>query len=499
MIRSVATSLFRALALAAALCVIQVGTPGLERSAVADGKSEWVFQGSPLEKFMTGKFASADVPKEAAQAEPEKQTLPKKTEAAGRQAEQKNKEQPLKKGSDVAPTTPSSESGPGSQHEESQDKDKSDVSALLARSKALAEKGKLASALTNYALAIGRATEAKNKKLTAVALHGAAQASYDLGKPAEASKYIRRAIALNQELKNARARSLDYLLAGRIDLALSKPEAALQSLSEAQKILPKSESGALPMLLENKGKCFLKLLRYSDALKELTRAQSLVAREGNELEAARLSVMIGEIYVSRSEYRAAAPHFSKAKDAYKKGQRNRELGETLYRIAYVHQMLGDLKGAQRIAREGESLLSADGDTGAGALPLLVRGSQAYREGKVNKAAQDLTTALRLCEKSGDRMMEARIRLALAQVQLDCSRVNSALELAGKALTDFRSLSSTGGEAASLLFVGKVYYRQGYVQKGLEYSQEAAKLSKKIGDRKHTIEACILLADIRRVR
>lgn len=497
MIRSVATSLFHALALAGALCVIQAGAQAFERSAHADGLSDRIFQGSPLETFMSGKLAAADVPKGAVHAEKEPQSPQTDSRAETQQEEQKADAEPSPSSSEATPAEPVSQSKPRSQHEGSRDTGDSEVtiSVLLNRGKELAAQGNHESALAKYALAIGKATEGKDKKLTAAALHGAAQASYDLGNPADAMKYISRAVALNQELKNARARSLDYLLAGRIYLALSKPDIALQSLAEAQKILPMSESAAMPVLLENKASCLLKLLRYSDALKELTRAQSLRTKEGNEIEAARLSIMIGETYVSRSDYRAATPHFAKAKEIYKKHKRNRDLGETLYRIAYVHQMLGDLKGAERIAREGQSLIGSDGDTGAGALPLLVRGTQAYREGNVNKAAKDLTAALRMCERSGNRMMEARIRLTLARVQLDCSRPTSALELAGKALADFRGLSSIGGEASALLFIGKVYYRQGYVQKALEYSEEAVKLGKRIGDRDHTIQACILLADI----
>lgn len=496
MIHTVAKHLVYAVALVGALLCIQMGISGLERAAFAGSFSDRVFQGTPIETFMSGKLASVDVPRASLQ-ESKEESSPQDSG----QPEAEHKDQPHDTQSALSDADTSTSPPPCAPSEPSASEkvpcqpDSVDISTLVSQAEALAQEGKHAAALEKYSVAVERATEEKNKKLAATALRGSAQAAYDLGNPGDALAYIQQAIAVNQELKNAKARSLDYLLAGRIYLALSKPGAALQSLDEAQKILPVSESAAMPVLLENKGTCLLQLLRYSDALRELTRAHSLRVKEGSQVESAGLSLRIGEIHVSRSEYRLAVSYFARAKEIYKTRNYGRELGETLYRIAYVHQMLGDFKTAEQAAREGQTVLRTDRGTGGSALPLLVRGTRAYREGRVNQAAQDLAAALRFCEKSGDRMMEARIRLTLAQVQLDCSRSASALELAGKSLVDFRSLSAIGGEASALLFIGKVYYRQGFVQKALEYAQEAARLGKKIGDRDHAVQACILMADI----
>jgi CHAT domain-containing protein/Tfp pilus assembly protein PilF len=496
MIRTVPKSLFYAVVLASALCCALPRVPGIEQAAFAGSLDDQVFRGTPVETFMSGKLASVDIPRTSLRESKEEVSSQGSSKPGAEEQKQPHDTGPDRSVSGTGPSTrPSTSSELSSPEKAPCQPHSSDIATLISQAEALAGDGKHAAALAKYTAAVSKATEEKNKKLTATALRGAAQAAYTLGKPGDALSQIQRAIAINQELKNARARSLDYLLAGRVYLALSKPGAALQSFDEAQKILPVSESAAMPVLLENKGTCLVRLLRYSDALKVLARAYGLRVKEGNEVESARLSVQIGEIHVSRSEYRLAVPYFAKAKEIYKKLNRSRELGGTLYRIAYVHQMLGDLKTAEEAAQEGQSLLPTDREAGVSALPLLVRGTRAYRDGKVNQAGQDLAAALRLCEKSGDRMMGARIRLTLAQVQLDCSRPGSALELAGKSLADFRSLSSVSGEASALLFIGKVYFRQGFVQKALEYAQEASKLGKKIGDRDHAIEACILLADI----
>lgn len=525
MIRKLTKHLLRAAALSGAVCLVSVHCAGIRGVAVAE-PAEPVFQGTLVETFMAGKPPDTTSPSDfgesatgaglgpaesgacgtdaqGSDAAPGRPAIPDQTESWRNQAGASNQEEK----EDGQPATGETEAQTASEVGTSQpaatpDRSKSvpqegtaDLPTLLKEAQELLDKGEHSSALAIFERVIDGTKREKDGKITAAARHGAAQALHALGKPNEALEHVQLAIVLNQQLKNARARSRDYLLAGSIYMSLSKPDIALQSFEEAQKILPVSESAVLPGLLEKKGLCYLSLLRYGDALKELTRAHSAAVKEGNQTEAARLSVSIGELLVARSDYRAALSHFTKAKEVYKSEHRQRELGETLYRIAYVSQMLGDLKAADQCAEEGQALLTENGQVGGGALPLLVRGMRAYREGRMNQASRDLTAALRLCEKTGDRMMQARIRLSLAEVQLDSSRSGSALELAGKSLADFRSLSAIGGEAYALHFIGKVYYRQGFVQKALEYAEEAVSLGKRIGDRDNATQACILLADI----
>ena len=94
-----------------------------------------------------------------------------------------------------------------------------------------------------------------------------------------------------------------------------------------------------------------------------------------------------------------------------------------------------------------------------------------------------------------RIMAARTRLALATVELDRAGFQSALELAGQALDQFRNLSSIGGEVESLLLIGEVYFRQGFVQKALSYNQDALSAAKKINDRNKLCAARILAVEI----
>ena len=366
---------------------------------------------------------------------------------------------------------------------------------LLKQAAELEKNGKHAGALAKYASALKMASDSKDQKLAAAALRGAAKASFSLGKDKDALAYVNRSITINQSLKNAKERSLDLILCGRILIAQANHAAALESFQDAAKILPVSEATELPGLLEDTASCLLRLNRPSEALAALNRALPLSAKQGNEAESARLNLFAGDIHVSRADYATARTHYKKAEKIYRDLKQKKELGETLFRCAYLDQMLGDVKSAQEAVEEGQGLLAGETDTRIAALPLLVKGMKAHREGNIIQALKDLSSALNGYEAAGDAVMAARVRLNLGNLQLDRSRFKSALELGGQALEVFRKQSIPGGEAAALLLIGEVYFRQGFVQKSLEYVQEASNLTRKINDRNQMVLSRCRLAEI----
>lgn len=369
------------------------------------------------------------------------------------------------------------------------------ASIILKKAAELAKLKEYSAALEQYQAALKKASSPEDQKQMAAALSGAASACHRLGHEKEALAYINRAVTINQSLKNAKERSLNYLLAGQILMAQSNYAQALKSFEESLKIIPTSESGEMPRLLEDMANCLLRLDKYSEALNTFNRLLSLYTKEKNDLETARVSLVIGEIQVSRSDYRAARSSFQRAEKIYKDMKRSEEAGETLFRIAYIDQMLGDLKSAQKAVEEGQTLLKGKGDVSVSALPLMVKGMDAYNDGKVILAAKSLTAALNQYEKAGDRMMAARVRLTLANLELQRSGLTSALEMGGKALEEFRGLSAAGGESAAHQLIAEVYFRQGFVQKALEYAQESLAVAKKVADKNQMVQSRVLLADI----
>jgi tetratricopeptide (TPR) repeat protein len=201
-----------------------------------------------------------------------------------------------------------------------------------------AKAGEHGSALETYQIALKKASAAGAQKQMAAALAGAARMSHQLGRDSEALEYVNGSININLATKNAQARSLDYLLAGRILMAQSDYAQALKSFEEALKIIPTSEAGEMPQLLEDMAVSHLRLHRYPDALSSYNRLLSIYAKAGNNADLARINVLMGEIQVSRSDYRAARANFKKAESIYRDLTRRTDLGETLFRIAPLERL-----------------------------------------------------------------------------------------------------------------------------------------------------------------
>ena len=156
---------------------------------------------------------------------------------------------------------------------------------------------------------------------------------------------------------------------------------------------------------------FRSLNHHSEALVELNRSLSLRVKEGNNAEIVRLHLLMGDVQVSRADYKAARTNFKKAEELSSNLQRNEDVGKALFRIAYLDLMTGDLTSANKNVEEGRKLLRGKTDPEIDALPLLVKGLDAHNRGMVIQALRDVSEALNRYERGGDRLMAARARLA----------------------------------------------------------------------------------------
>ncbi len=188
---------------------------------------------------------------------------------------------------------------------------------LLKQASELEKKGEYTPALSVLQSAFERASSSGDQKNAAAALHAHARVLHQLKREADALEYVNRSIALNKTLKDARARSQDLILAGKILMATSAFPAALKSFDEAQKILPESEARRRPELLENMASCLLKLDKHVEALATLNRGLAFCLKAANQTEAGRIHLLMGEISLSRSDYAAARANFKKALKLYK--------------------------------------------------------------------------------------------------------------------------------------------------------------------------------------
>jgi len=373
--------------------------------------------------------------------------------------------------------------------------DPSDAGDSLKSARGLFQKEEYTQSLEAFRVALFKSEKAGDQKTAAMALYGMAQALNKLSQDEEALKSLQRSIQINQTQKNARARSLDHLLMGRILIGQSRYQPAMEAFQEALKLLPESEDAERPRLHQDMATCHLRLNHFAEAVGEYNRLIAFYVKKGNEKEAARIHVLIGDMKVSRSDYQNGRASYQKAEAVYRRLNRRKELGETLFRLAYVSQLTSDLKAAQDEVKEGQSFLSGETESDFDALPLLVNGQVAFNRGDMAAAFKSVSAALNFYNQAGDRIMAARALLALARIEEARARFSAGLRLAGSALNDFRALSDPGGECAAILLIGEVYFQQGYAQKALEYAQEALALAKKINDATQMIESRILVADI----
>lgn len=352
-----------------------------------------------------------------------------------------------------------------------------------------------ATALAKYSLTLKAAEARSDPKTIAPAVDGLARAAFRLGRDEEALGYLRRAIKLHQEQKNARARSLAYALAGRIFMRQSNWTAAAASFDEALKILPVSEAALAPDLLENLASCRVKLNRHKEAVNAYGRLAAILSKEGKDKDAARVLLLMGDAQVARSDARAARASYGKAEEIFRKLGAKDQLAETVLRLTKLDETEGKRGQAAVDSEESRSVAPSAPKKPSRDPQLLAKGMKARRNGDVLLAVRTLTEALNQYREAGDRLMSARARLALGNVENDRSRMKSALEHGGEALHEFRALSDHAGEAGALVLVGSVYYKQGFMQKAQEYAQESLAVAKKANDKTAAARARVLLSQI----
>ncbi|MEW6352257.1 MAG: tetratricopeptide repeat protein [Thermodesulfobacteriota bacterium] len=372
--------------------------------------------------------------------------------------------------------------------------EQSDPKALLAQGKESADRERMQEALKSFQTAAKLAVRKNDQKLYAEALTEAGRLLHRLNRSEEALRDLRRAAKAHEAVKDSKAQAQDLLTAARILMEQGRFGSALKILDESEKALRDPLTGDGPAVLEETAQCMIRLQKLADAGRVFATLRSGYAKAGKIEDAARICLLLGEIEASQGQYKASLASFRKAEDSYRKLKRTKELGETLLRIAYAEKALGQLKEAEKSFQDAAVVLR-DHQGPLDALPLMVQGMHAADRAGMIEAAQKLTEGMNLFDKTGNRIMAARARLALAHVEKDRARLESSLELGGIALKDFRALSAVDGEAGALLLIGQVYYLQGFVHKALEYAQECLAISKKVDERNQLALSRVLLVEI----
>jgi len=350
-------------------------------------------------------------------------------------------------------------------------------------------------ALTAYEKATSAANSAGKDALLVSIYPGAARVCAKLGLDDQYRDYVNKYLSASHKLKDETARVGNVVMAAEMLVGHGDYAMALEALQEAAKYVPVSKSAEACRILDLTALCEFRLQRDRDAAKSLNRLATLLMNSSKIAELASVSLRIGDISVSRSDYRKAMEYYRKAEKICRDGKDRNLLSEVLLRIAYVSEATGDAKGFTKSLQEARKVnASKQGETSS-PFALIDAGLAARLEGDYSGALNHFPHALILFEAGGYSLLAGRTLLLMAETKDKLSKLTPALELAGKALENFRANSFQSGEADALLLIAQVYFRQGFVEKALEYARECAALAKKGGDKDGTVKSCVFLAEI----
>ncbi len=369
------------------------------------------------------------------------------------------------------------------------------ISSLLKSAEEQEMKGDWKEALNTYKSAINQSRTINERKLEALALRGASRADFQIGQMEEAMDFVEKAIEIDRSLKNARGRSLDLILAGQISIAQENYPKAVSQLEEAQKILPSSESAALPGLMQDLAKAYMKSQRFKEALSVLNRLGAFYSKNKDTEQLARIRINVSDIYLSKGDYKNAGTELKKAEKTFRELNQSKELGKTLFRLSYLELISGDTQGAKDTLDEAIKQTSGANVKWAHILQATLKGMDSYQKGEFDSALRDLTQVLTEIEQTQHILLKSRVQLTLAKVTMEKANWKSAQDLASSALKGFETSSTMEGEADAELTTAQILFRQSSLKDSMDHAQKALEIYKKLKNRDRMVESRILIAEI----
>ncbi|MFH0958775.1 MAG: tetratricopeptide repeat protein [Pseudomonadota bacterium] len=366
---------------------------------------------------------------------------------------------------------------------------------LLKSSETNQQDGQWQAMLISSRSALDKSRSIGNRKLEAIALRAAAKANFELGQSEEASNLLEKAIGINRELKNARGRALDLILAGQISMSQRDYLKATSQLEEAQKILPSSESGQIPGLLENLSKAYMQLKKFPEALSILNRLSSFYSKNNHHDRLAAIRLNISDAYISKGDFKNAEIELKKAEKTLSESDQPKLLGQTLLRMAYLGMVSGDFKGAQSNLNAAIKLTSTSEIKWTEALQATITGMNENAEGNLDKASEKFTKAVTLLEEGQHDLFKARVKLLLAKILIEKADRAHAFELVSTSLDEFKKAGAIDGEADSEETLAQMTFRQGDLKNAAEHSQKAFDIYRKLKNKDRMVQSRIISVEI----
>ena len=177
----------------------------------------------------------------------------------------------------------------------------------------------------------------------------------------------------------------------------------------------RSESAAISDLLEI-GRLEGLEAHYVDAERYVVEAASLARALGDRLLFARASLILAEIAVLQERYTTAHPLLQTAVASFRQADDTRLLLDALIKLGAVNLALGDSHEAQISLLDAVAVAGDLGDSDAEARAEYNLGLAAHIEKRYVIMNEHWRRALALRRVSGNRRYEAKMRLALQQLE-----------------------------------------------------------------------------------
>jgi tetratricopeptide (TPR) repeat protein len=361
-----------------------------------------------------------------------------------------------------------------------------------------AKKGDWELSLDTNKSAIEQSTSIRDKKLEALAYRGAAVACYHLGRLDEAMDFSEKTIEINRALRNAKGRSLDLILAGKISLARQNYPKALTQFEEAQRILPTSESSEAPGLMRDLAEVNIKLLRLPEATAILNRLGAYYSKNNDLDQAARIWAQEGDLCLMKGDYGNAAILLKKAEKTFSELKEDKELGQTLYRLAYLAFISGDFKQTKSYLDSAKQHVSADDEKWPVALQAAIKAMNSFDHGSSDQASKELAQAGVMLAQGQHILLKSRIQMLQAKVETELCNWKMADDCASTALQEFKKLSNLDGEAEAEQTLAQIYFRQSSLKEALDHSQRSFDIYRKLKNKDRTVDCRILIAEINEI-
>lgn len=195
-------------------------------------------------------------------------------------------------------------------------------------------------------------------------------------------KYREALLASEVATELSPGRSSDYLLRGRIYLALKEPEAAVKKFTEVIALLPKQPTG-----WHMRGRAYFKLANYSSAATDATVALELARKRSTSGPLWTYYFRRAQIYWMAGKTKLALADIAEVE------KRDPQDPAASALAAYVHVMAGDLAKAEKAATKAVGLR-------ASATALAARAWVLYWRGSAKEAFSDVSRALKLQPTNG---------------------------------------------------------------------------------------------------